>query len=93
MLGAIGSSPYTGPASSGASAASLQAQLDRYQKQLSDCANCATAKTPQGQAAIQDLSGKIAAVKARIEQAATAKSGTPAPGANATAGGLLNVFA
>jgi hypothetical protein len=93
MVSTIGASSYASPAGTSASAASLQAQLDRYQKQLSDCVNCASAKTPQGQAAIRDLSGKIAAVKAHIEQAASAKSSTPAPSATASLGGLLNVFA
>jgi hypothetical protein len=34
----------------GPSATSLQAQLQRHEKQLSECVNCESAKTPQGKA-------------------------------------------
>jgi len=74
MLSAIGSSAYSGFVGSGPSAAGLQAQLDRYQKQLSDCVNCSSANTLEGRKAIQDLSGQISEVKARIEQITSTKS-------------------
>lgn len=37
----------------------LRARLDRYQKQLSDCVNCASAKTPKGKADIAAITSKI----------------------------------
>jgi hypothetical protein len=33
------------------SSVGLRAKLDRYEKQLSDCVNCASARTPEGRAA------------------------------------------
>ena len=83
MISAIGTSTFASPGASGPSIAALQAQLDSYQKQLSDCVNCATATTPQGKQNIQDISGKISDVQARITQAAAAKSNTQ-PTVNAT---------
>lgn len=76
MISAIGSSSFVSPARSGPSIAALQAQLDSYQKQLSDCVNCATATTPQGKQTIQDISSRISDVQARLTQAAAAKSNT-----------------
>ncbi|MFI4938788.1 MAG: hypothetical protein ACHP7O_00340 [Burkholderiales bacterium] len=78
MVSAISSSIAASLSGAGASAAILQAQLDRYQKQLSDCVNCSSAKTPEGQAAIRDLLSKISVVKARIEQTTAAKPNAPA---------------
>ena len=48
------------------SATSLQAQLQRYQQQLSDCVNCASAKTPQGKADIESISSRISRVQESI---------------------------
>ncbi len=75
MLSAIGST-YPSPVGTGPTAAGLQAQLDRYQQQLSDCVNCSSAKTLQGQEAIQTLSNKIGEIKARIEQITATKINT-----------------
>jgi hypothetical protein len=98
MIGAIGTSSFISPAGSGPSIAALQAQLDSYQKQLSDCVNCATATTPQGKQNIQDISSRISDVQARIQQAA-AKSNTQstvnitASSATLTLGNYLDVMA
>lgn len=105
MVSAIGSSAISGASGSGtgSGAAALEAQLTRYQKQLSDCVNCDSAKTPEGKAAIADLSSKISEVKARIDQSAPAKpaadisanqpAAAPSAAPDAAAGNNLNVFA
>jgi hypothetical protein len=49
-----------------ASSVGLRAKLDRYEKQLSDCVNCASAKTPEGKADIAAISAKIDEVKRAI---------------------------
>jgi hypothetical protein len=47
---------------------SLHAEVARYQRQLSDSVNCASAKTLEGKAHIQELSSKISAAQQRIKQ-------------------------
>ena len=76
MVSAIGSSSFATPSGAGASAVGLEAQLARYQKVLSECVSCESAKTSEGKQAIQDISSKISDVKARIAEITTAKSGT-----------------
>ncbi|HAT31472.1 MAG TPA: hypothetical protein DCW29_11655 [Janthinobacterium sp.] len=56
-----------------AAAASLEAQLLRYQKQLSDCVNCDSSKTPEGKAQIQAIASKISEVKDRIDHSTDTK--------------------
>jgi hypothetical protein len=92
MVSAINSSASPGPASAGLSVAGLQAQLDRYQKQLSDCVNCDSANTREGRETIQALSNKISQVKSRIEEISATKSNTP-PAAPNPAGATANVDA
>jgi hypothetical protein len=84
------------------SAVSLQAQLQRYQKQLSECVNCASAKTPQGKSDIDAISARISQIEQRIAQADHARSAPLGAGpsaaiaptiASATHGGLIDVFA
>lgn len=68
MLSSIGSSTiYPSPASTGESGAGLEARLARYQQELAACINCDTANTREGRETIQALSGKISAIKARME--------------------------
>ena len=76
---AIGASapPATAYGGGGPSAASLQAQLQRYQQQLSDCVNCASAKTPQGKADIEAISARISEVKHSITQAEQGADAAP----------------
>jgi FlxA-like protein len=78
MVSAVGAPALPGRVGVSSSIASLQAQLDRYQKQLSDCVNCDTANTREGRQTIQDLSNRIGEIKARIEKAAAEKSDTQA---------------
>lgn len=54
--------------------AGLEAQIQRYKKQLSDCIHCESSKTAQGQADIEALSAKITAAKARVDAIEVAKS-------------------
>ncbi|WP_198116532.1 FlxA-like family protein [Massilia rhizosphaerae] len=84
----------------GPSATSLQAQLQRYEKQLSECVNCESAKTPQGKADIQAISARISQLKESIAQtdkasASRAVPDAPAPAASANAGPgqFIDVFA
>lgn len=96
--GAVPASPYGG---SKASPASLQAQLQHYQQQLSDCVNCDSAKTPKGKSDIQAISAKISEVEKRIkapdddQQTIARKANQTAPLqlANATQGNNINVYA
>lgn len=73
--GAQIASPGGGPAP-----ASLRAQLQRLQQQLSDCVNCASAKTPEGKTVIQALTAKVSQVEQRISARLDAQAtGRPAP--------------
>jgi len=92
MVQAISSSVSApGGASGGPSAASLQAQLQRFQQQLSDCVNCASAKTPEGKTAIREAAAKVSQVTQQLDalqnaghrQAGAATDGTaPVGGAH-----------
>ncbi|MES2072139.1 MAG: hypothetical protein V4488_17420 [Pseudomonadota bacterium] len=76
MVLAIASDAITGSlASSGVAGAALEAQLERYQKELADCVNCSSAKTSGGKAQIAELSGKISDLKTRMEKVLEAKPG------------------
>lgn len=88
----------------GAATGGLEARLARYQKELSDCVNCASAKTLEGKQKIQDVSSKISEIKTRIEEIAAARSKTPPTAVGAVAvsaaravdsgvGSRLDVFA
>lgn len=68
MVAAIGSTALPGSGASASPTAGLEAQVIRYQKQLSDCVNCDSANTAQGKETIQQVSNKISAAKARIEE-------------------------
>jgi hypothetical protein len=75
--------------SSGAGKASpvaLQAQLQRFQQQLSDCVNCASADTAQGKSDIQAIAARITELRQRIAQVdgAVRPAGAPATGTSAT---------
>ena len=61
------------------SSVGLRAKLDRYEKQLSDCVNCASAKTPEGKADIAAISAKIDEVKRTIAGTSN-DEGRAAPG-------------
>lgn len=58
----------------GAATARLEAQLARYQKQLSDCVNCDSSKTAEGKAQIEAISAKISALKERIDKVGEANT-------------------
>lgn len=61
--------------------AGLDVQLAQLQGQLADCVNCASARTPEGKAKIQEISLKIQSIKARMEAMAAARN--PGPPAQA----------
>lgn len=84
------------------SVASLKAQLERFQKRLSDCVNCTSANTPQGKADIQAISARISQITKQINQLEIRSSNTSAPvqgaqvidASSITAySGLIDVFA
>jgi hypothetical protein len=69
MSVAKGSSAVSATVGGHLSKASLAAEVARYQKQLADCVNCpSTSSTPEGKAAIQELSNKISVDQGRIRQ-------------------------
>ncbi len=68
MVAAIGSAGLSSASFASSPTAGLEAQITRYQKQLADCVNCDSAKTAQGKENIQELSNKISAAKAKIEE-------------------------
>lgn len=76
MVNSIGSSTFSSPASSGSLTAGLTAQLGRYQKELSECVNCSSAKTSEGKVKIADLVGKISDLKTRIDNVSSTKAST-----------------
>ena len=99
MVQAVATGAATGYYPAGAPAyAALQGQLQRYQQQLSDCVNCASADTPQGKADIESISARIVQVKGRMAQADGTQQLAPADQARPTPvtsrlGGRIDVFA
>jgi len=75
MVQAIASGASNTILSKGSNSAALEAQLERYQKELSDCLNCSSAKTSEGKRRIADISGKISDLKYRIQKPGEAESG------------------
>lgn len=85
MVSAIGSLPTFSPAATTvASTAGIEAQIARDEKELSNCINCASAETKQGQADIQALTNKINLARARLEQITTANPDEQSIALNAT---------
>jgi hypothetical protein len=70
-IGFPGVANGVGPA---ASSSILEAQMSRYRTQLADYCNCPRGKTPAGKEKIQELQNKVDAVKAQLEQIASAKA-------------------
>ena len=84
MVSAIGSSLTSGtPYTTGTSTAAIEAKIARYQKELSDCVNCASAQTTEGKAKIEAITSKISTAEARIEQITTNKQASQ-PAASST---------
>lgn len=96
MTLAISGSTGSAVLSSGAakpSPVALQAQLQRFQQQLSDCVNCASAATPKGKADIEAIAARITQVQQRIAQTDGADEAGAAPVASAAPAGRIDVFA
>jgi hypothetical protein len=92
MVSAIGSSTTSSAApTTGTSTAGIEAQIVRYKKELSDCVNCASSKTPEGKAAIEAISTKISTAQARIEKINTDKP--PAPSTTTANNTPTNTYA
>lgn len=91
-ISAVGAISPTSAASPAAAPAAhppltLDAQLARFQTQLSDSVNCDSAKTPQGQQQIAKISRQIQEIKEQMAQA----SNTTAPPAAPT--GIVDTYA
>jgi len=75
MVSAIGSSPASSAVSTVsttvASTAAVEAKIARDKKELSNCVNCESAGTKQGQTDIQALSNKISIAEARLKEIKT----------------------
>lgn len=85
MVSAIGSSYASGSLSTPAeSTAAIEDQIVRYRKELSNCLNCESAQTKQGQADIQVLTNKINSAEARLNQINTFRPGNQSAALNAT---------
>ena len=69
MVSTIASPTVAPPTGGKVTIASLDAQMQRYQRQLSDCVYCQSAKTPEGKAAIDKVNEKISMVKTQMEAA------------------------
>ncbi len=101
MVQAVGGAAATSAFSGPAKAAGLEYQLTRYQKQLSECVNCASAKTAQGKATIEAISDKISSIRLRLDEVASSnpvRQVAPAIGVAAAASstgltGTIDVFA
>jgi hypothetical protein len=92
MVAAIGSASaaaYSGVART--PAAGLEAQLARYQKELADCVNCDSAKTPEGKEQIQAISNKISEVRARIDEIDSAQPAASRASINAGGGARSSI--
>ena len=74
MVQAVGSAGVATGSDGGASTGVLEAQLNRYQIQLSDWCNCPSGKTPEGKAKIQQIQDQTDAVKAQLDRLAAAKA-------------------
>lgn len=74
--------------------ASLQAQLEKYRHQLSDCVNCASANTDKGKADIAALRARIGSIEARLSNPDTDDTASaPARVADAgQPGALIDTF-
>lgn len=102
MVSSLGSATSYRPSPAPSPSAGLQAQVAqvaRYKKELSECVNCASAKTPQGQANIEAILTKISIAQARIDKTAQATKAaaeaarTMPSSPSATLGTRLDVFA
>jgi hypothetical protein len=85
MVSAIGSfSTSSDVSTTAASTAAIEAQIARDKKELSNCVNCESANTKQGQADIQALSSKITIAEARLGEIKNANPGNRPAAANTT---------
>ena len=79
------------------STGALQAELQKAQRELSNCVNCDSAKTSSGQANIVKLRAEVQGIEQRIEKSHQAE-GAAAPSAAQAAGpsslgNFLDVYA
>ena len=87
---AIGATTASSMSQPQGSRVALRADLARYEKQLSDCVNCSSARTPEGKRNIQDLNARIGDLKARLNGVTEATPAAPSGGSSsATASPFL----
>jgi len=95
-LPAIGTVATAKP-QSGSAGAAIRAQIARFEKQRSDCVNCSSAKTTEGQQNIRNLDSQIHSLKTqllKVQQPASAQrvEGDRSSAARVTAG-RIDVYA
>jgi hypothetical protein len=97
MVQLVGITNRVAYGASSTSAAGLQGQLARFEKELADCVNCASAKTTEGKQKIEAISLRISQIRERIEQASQLRSclqaNGPASVPSAGLGRLIDVKA
>lgn len=76
-IGPVAAAAIGASSGTGTSAIALHAQLARYEKQLSECVNCASSSTPEGKAQIEEITERITQIKATIDKT-TDRRGAPA---------------
>jgi hypothetical protein len=96
-MSTIAAIPSSASQSTGSRVA-LRADLARYEKQLADCVNCASATTPEGKRNIQDLDARISTLKAQLSIVPPADSGAAvnesrSASRSLTTGGRIDVYA
>lgn len=75
------------------STGALQAELQKAQRELSNCVNCDSAKTSSGQANIVKLRAEVQGIEQRIEKTRQAQSDAT-PAANLSPlGNFLDLYA
>jgi hypothetical protein len=79
MVNAVGGSQFANNPG-GPSVPALEGRVRQDQVQLNDWTTCVSAKTPEGEAAIQKLSGEISADKEEIARALQVQSGARSSG-------------
>ena len=87
MVNAIASSVGNFIPGAAPSRTSLEGEVASCKKQMADWVTCVSAKTPEGQAKIKDISERMSAAQSRLDALPAAKSSTVAPVAQTQSSG------
>ncbi len=95
-LTAIGS-PAISASPSVVSKTALRADLERYEKERTECVNCVSAKTPEGQRNIHNLDAQISTLRTELTAVARPDASASASEARSStapaAAGRIDVYA